>query len=96
MLSVRILGADQWIFRLWVEPDGPGEFAVIDPPSQHELVLVFDVRVDELKEHPALDAIVGFRSDHRSARTADRDGSAGGSCCCRRAPLGPRPVDLVD
>ena len=55
-----VLGADQWIFRLWVKPDGPGEFAVIDPPSQHELVLVFDVRVDELKEHPALDAIVRF------------------------------------
>ena len=55
-----ILGANQWIFRLWVKPDGPGEFAVIDPLPQHELVLVFDVRADEMKEHPALDAIVGF------------------------------------
>ena len=55
-----ILGANQWIFRLWVKPDSTGEFAVIDPLSQHELVLVFDIRVDEMKEHPALDAIVGF------------------------------------
>ena len=57
-----ILGANQWIFRLWVKPDGPGEFAVIDPLSQHELVLVFDVRADEMKKHPALDAIMGLRS----------------------------------
>ena len=56
----RVLGADQWILRLRVKPDGPGEFAVIGPLSQHELILVFDVRVDELKQHPALDAIVGF------------------------------------
>ena len=56
----RILGADQWIFRPWVKPDGPGEFAVIGPLPQHELVLILDIRVDEMKEHPALDAIVGF------------------------------------
>ena len=57
----RVLGAGQRILRLGVEPDPPGELAVVDPTSQHELVLVLDVRVDEMKEHPALDAVVGFR-----------------------------------
>ena len=61
----KMLSAGSWVpingsFDLGVKPDGAGEFAVIDPLSQHELVLVFDVRVDELKEHPALDAVVGF------------------------------------
>ena len=56
-----VLGANQRIFRLLVKPDGPGEFAVIDPTSQHELVLVFDVRVDEITQNPALHAIVRFR-----------------------------------
>ena len=56
----RILGADQRVFRLRVKPDGPGELAVIHPLPQHELVLVFDVRADEMKEHPALDAIAGL------------------------------------
>ena len=73
----------------------PGEFAVVDPPSQHELVLVLDVRVDEVEEDSALDAVVRLASGHRSARTADRDESAGESCCCRRALPGPRPADLV-
>ena len=53
-----VLGAGQWILRPWVEPDAPGEFAVVDPLSLHELVLVFDVRIDEMKEDPALDAVV--------------------------------------
>ena len=57
----RILGADQRILRLRVEPDGAGEFAVVDPLPQHELVLVLDVRVDELEEHPALDPVIGLR-----------------------------------
>jgi hypothetical protein len=56
-----VLGANQWIFRLWVKPDGPSELAVIDPTSQHELILVFDVRVNKIKENPALDAIVRLR-----------------------------------
>ena len=79
----RVLGAGQRILRPRVEPDGPREFAVVDPPSLHELVLVLDVRVDEVKEDPALDPVVRLRSGHRSARTADRDESAGGNCCCR-------------
>ena len=58
MLSAGSWVANQRIFRLWVKPDGPGEFAVIDPLSQHELILVFDVRADEITENPALDAIV--------------------------------------
>ena len=58
MLSAGSWVADQWISRLRVKPDGPGEFAVVDPLSQHELILVFDVRVDEITENPALDAIV--------------------------------------
>ena len=58
-----MLSAGSWVpisgsFDLWVEPDGSGEFAVIDPLSQHELILVFDVRVDEITENPALEAIV--------------------------------------
>ncbi len=61
----KMLSAGSWVpisgsFDSGSKPDGPGEFAVVDPLSQHELVLVFDVRVDELKEHPALDAVVGL------------------------------------
>ena len=60
-----MLSAGSWVpiigsFDLGVKPDGPGELAVIGPLSQHELVLVLDARVDEVKEHPALDAVVGF------------------------------------
>ena len=58
--ALGVLGADQRISRLRVKPHGAGELTVVDPLSQHELVLVLDVRVDELKEHPALDAIIGF------------------------------------
>ena len=56
-----VLGAGQWILGPRVEPDGPCELGVVDPLSLHELVLVLDVRVDEVKEDPALDAVVGFR-----------------------------------
>ena len=38
-----------------------GKFAVIDPMSEHELVLVLDARVDEIAKQPALDAVVGLR-----------------------------------
>ena len=54
----RILGTDQWVFRPPVEPDGAREFAVVDPTPQHELVLVLDVRVDEVEEHPPIDPVV--------------------------------------
>ena len=47
-------------FDSWVEPNGPSEFAVVDPTLHHELILVFDIRIDEMKEHSALDAIVGL------------------------------------
>ena len=90
-----VLGANQRIFRLWVKPDAPGEFAVIDPASQHELILVFDVRVDEIAENPALDAIVRFPWIDRSARKAEGNESAGENYCCRRAPPGPRLAHLV-
>ena len=58
----RILSATQWILRLRVKPNAPGEFAVIYPLSQHELILVFDVRVNKMKEHPVLHTIIGFRT----------------------------------
>ena len=42
-----------------MKSDGAGEFAVIDPTLQHELVLILDICVDELEEHPAFDVVVG-------------------------------------
>ena len=56
-----ILGPDEWIFRLRVESDGAGELAVIDPPSKHKFILIFDVRTNEVEEHPTLDAIAWIR-----------------------------------
>ena len=96
MLSGWILGANQWIYRLGVKPDGSGEFAVVDPLSQHELVLVFDVRVDEMKEHPALDAIEGFASViNRPVRETAPNQPVGVVAAAGQA-LALRLVDLVD
>src|SRR5438105_10437199 len=44
-----------------MQPDLSSEFAVINPMTKHELVLVLDARVDEIAEQPALDAVVGLR-----------------------------------
>ena len=48
----RVLGAGEWVFRSWVEPDGSSEVAVVDPSPHYELVLVLDARVDEEEEKP--------------------------------------------
>src|SRR5689334_19274343 len=81
-----IQGANQRVFRLRVKPDGPGEFTVIDPLSQHELVLVFDVRIDEMKKHPAFDAIVGFSwIVGRAVRQAAADQPVGIVAAARQA-----------
>ena len=57
----RVLRPDERIFRLGIQPDGAGEFAVIDPLAQHELILVLDMGVDEVAEEPPLDSVVRLR-----------------------------------
>ena len=62
----KMLSAGSWVpisgsLDLGSSLTAPANSLSLHPGSQHELVLVFDVRVDELKEHPALDAIVRFR-----------------------------------
>ena len=57
MLASGILGAGQGSFDLGSSLKAPANSAVVDPPSEHELVLVLDARVDEVEEHPPLDAI---------------------------------------
>ena len=39
----RVLRTDHWVLRFRVQPDRAGKFAVIDPMSEDELVLVLDV-----------------------------------------------------
>ena len=68
----RVLRADDRIFRLGIQPDGPGEFAVIDPLAEHELVLVLDMGVDEVAEEPAFDSVVRLRRVVSAGRTAGR------------------------
>ena len=96
MLSARSCVANQWIFRLRVKPDASSELAVVDPPSQHELILIFDVRVDEITENPALEAIVRLPWIIGRPVQAEGNASAGENYCCRRAPPGPELADLVD
>src|SRR5438067_12117171 len=57
----RVLSADHRILRFRIQPDRTRELAVIDPMSQHELILVLDARVDEIAEKSALDAVVRLR-----------------------------------
>ena len=42
MLSAGSCVADERILRLGIQPNGPGEFAVVDPLAQHELILILD------------------------------------------------------
>src|ERR1700729_4399996 len=48
-----ILASNHRIFRFGMQANRPGEFAVIDPLAQHELILVLNVGVDEIAEQPA-------------------------------------------
>ena len=73
MLSAGSCVADDRIFRFGIQPDGPGEFAVIDPLAQHELILVLDIGVDEVAEEPAFDPVVRLRRVVVRARKAGRD-----------------------
>src|ERR1700736_1259900 len=44
-----------------MKPDRSGKLAVVDPVSEHELVLVLDAGVDEIAKQSAFDAVVGLR-----------------------------------
>src|SRR5271169_2379060 len=54
----RILCADHRMLRLGMQPDRPGEFAVVHPLAKHELVLVLDVRVDEVTQQAAFNSVI--------------------------------------
>ena len=61
----KMLSAGFWVpisgsFDFGFSLTAPANSAVIYPTSQHELILIFDVRVNEIEENPALDAIVRF------------------------------------
>ena len=68
--------ATVWLIG-WVPIDG-GEFTVIDPLAQHELILVLNVGVDEIPEQPALDAVISLgRIIDRAVRHAASDQAVG-------------------
>ena len=68
----RVLRADERVFRLGIQPNGSGEFAVVDPLAQHELILVLDIGVDEVAEESAFDSVVRLRRVVGEGRKAGR------------------------
>jgi hypothetical protein len=76
------LSRSERIFRFGRQASGAGEFTVIDPLAQHELVLVRDIRVDEIAEEAALDPAMQRSRRRRFAPvSSERAGEA--------APRGP-------
>ena len=92
-----ILRADHRVLRFRVQPDCSGEFAVIHPLAQHELVLVLDARVDEITEQPALDAVIGLRRIvDRPVRHAATDQPVGIVAAAGLALTGNRLAARID
>jgi hypothetical protein len=59
----RIVVADDHILGLRIQPNSTDESGVVHPLLQHKLVLVLDVRADEVAKQPPLDAVVGLPWD---------------------------------
>ena len=92
-----VLRGDHGVFRLGVQADGAGEFAVVDPVAEHELVLVLDAGVDEVAEQAALDAVVGFgRIVGRPVGHAATDEAVGVVAAAGDALAGDRLAARVD
>ena len=60
-----MLSAGSWVpimgsFDFGFSRTDPANSAVVDPLAKHELILVFDVGVDEIAQQSAFDAVVGL------------------------------------